>query len=160
MPAETKSFIKANWQRIQEVVPGTEFNYDFWTDCEPRRSTYPACRAIIAAKKQGAQYEVLMVQAIQDAYYLQASNPSNTDTLQACAAKVGLDEALFLADLHSEDTQQILEPNITHYLQLADRGVAAGFPSLVLSIDDHCVGVPIDYNNPQITIDFIVSRFQ
>ena len=43
---------KSNWKRIQEVIPGTKFNYDFWTLCEPKRSTYPSCRAVICAKNQ------------------------------------------------------------------------------------------------------------
>jgi len=160
MPADMRDYVKSNWQRIQEVVPSTEFNYDFWKDCQPRRSTYPACRAVVAAKKQGPQYEALMIQAIQDAYYLQASNPSDENVLQLCATKIGLDEALFLTDLRSTDTQQQLEDNIMHYLQLAGRGVTRGFPSLVLSIDDHCKEVPIDYNQPQVSTDFIASQFQ
>lgn len=50
MPDQTKQFIQGQWQKIQQMVPNTEFNFDFWTACDPKRSTYPACRAVIAAR--------------------------------------------------------------------------------------------------------------
>jgi len=81
MSKETQSFVQGNWHEIQRRVPNTEFNFDFWTRCQPRRSTYPACRAVIAARLQGEQYDDEMTLAIQRAYYLQAKNPSNKETL-------------------------------------------------------------------------------
>lgn len=52
MPADMRDKIKGIWQTIQQTVPGTPFNFEFWEKCTPRRSTYPACRAVIAARKQ------------------------------------------------------------------------------------------------------------
>ena len=60
MPEETRHYVMDNWKRIQQQLPDTEFNYDFWTTCTPRRSTYPACRAVIAARKQGKEYDEIM----------------------------------------------------------------------------------------------------
>ncbi|MFT5132007.1 MAG: putative protein-disulfide isomerase, partial [Gammaproteobacteria bacterium] len=57
MPESMQLSIKDHWQRIQQVVPGTKFNFDFWNVCKPRRSTYPACRAVIAATNQGKKFE-------------------------------------------------------------------------------------------------------
>ena len=37
--------LQAIWQKISSQL-GTEFNFDFWRDCQPRRSTYPSCRAL------------------------------------------------------------------------------------------------------------------
>ena len=53
IPAQTRSYVIDNWRRIEQTAPGTVFNYDFWQSCQPRRSTYPACRAVIAARRQG-----------------------------------------------------------------------------------------------------------
>ena len=50
MSIETREYVKGNWKRIQEMIPDTRFNYDFWTSCEPKRSTYPACRAVICCQ--------------------------------------------------------------------------------------------------------------
>jgi len=77
MPEQQQQKIQANWQRIEKTIPGIKFNYDFWTHCSPRRSTYPACRAVIAARKQHAKYEKHMINAIQQAYYTDALNPSD-----------------------------------------------------------------------------------
>ena len=68
MPAEQRIAIQDHWRRIEAML-GTEFNHDFWSCCEPRRSTYPACRAVIAAERQSRGKA--MTQAIQKAYYLQ-----------------------------------------------------------------------------------------
>jgi putative protein-disulfide isomerase len=80
MPVELRRTISGHWRKIQETL-GAEFNFDFWTKCTPRRSTYPACRAVIAAANQ--QHESEMILAIQRAYYLRAMNPSDTDILEA-----------------------------------------------------------------------------
>ena len=76
MNESTQMMIQQAWQRIEQMIPGKQFNYDFWTKCKPRRATYPACRAVIAAREQGDKYDVLMTSRIQQAYYQQARNPS------------------------------------------------------------------------------------
>ena len=53
MPMEMQQMLQSAWQRIQHTIPNTSFNYDFWRIGEPRRSTYPACRAVIASAQQG-----------------------------------------------------------------------------------------------------------
>jgi putative protein-disulfide isomerase len=72
MPLELQQRISSGWYKIEEAVPGTQFNHEFWTLCKPRRSTYPSSRAIIAAKKLDNTSEKRMLLAIQQAYYLQA----------------------------------------------------------------------------------------
>ena len=72
MAEEMQHQLQDTWHRIQQRIPNTEFNYDFWTRCQPRRSTYPACRAVIAARRIDVELEKSMVLAIQRAYYLQA----------------------------------------------------------------------------------------
>ncbi len=81
MPLEMQTKLKGIWQKIQQVVPGTEFNFDFWEKCSPRRSTYQACRAVIAARNQDPANEEAMILAIQHAYYLEAKNPADLSTL-------------------------------------------------------------------------------
>ena len=82
MPAEMRQRISGHWRTIHEML-GTEFNFDFWAKCKPRRSTYPACRAVIAAEYQNMGAE--MTNAIQHAYYLRAMNPSDLETLEMLA---------------------------------------------------------------------------
>ena len=75
MAEEMRAMLQQTWQRIQQTIPGTEFNFHFWQVCTPRRSTYPANRAVLAARLQGEGYDPAMTHRIQQAYYLEARKP-------------------------------------------------------------------------------------
>jgi len=128
MAASMQERLQSTWHRIAETVPGTEFNHDFWRKCQPRRSTYPACRAVLAARAQNSAFEEPMIEAIQHAYYLNAQNPSDLDVLVALAKDVGCDSETFAAAINSEEINEELHDNIVFAQQLG----AAGFPSLIL----------------------------
>ena len=141
MPIETREYVKGNWKRIQEMIPDTRFNYDFWTSCEPKRSTYPACRAVICAKQQHPDFENLMIYGIQKSYYLEAQNPSNDDVLINIAESLGLDIEKFKMDLKSSQINEILldEIKLTRSMDINS------MPSLVLKINGTLKGIDINY---------------
>ena len=153
MPLETQKYVQDNWVKIQKNVPGTEFNYDFWTLNEPRRSTYISCRAVIAAKKQHPDFEVLMTERIQKAYYLNALNPSNKDTLINIAQDIGLNEDLFKEDLKSSEVNDLLLDQI-HTTKTMP---ISGFPSLVLVKENNLERINIDYLNSNYIINQIIT---
>lgn len=132
MPQDLQQMISATWRRIEQQT-GTRFNHAFWQNCTPRRSTYPACRAVISAEQLKAGSSKAMIRAIQHAYYLQAQNPSDADTLIQLAEDLGLDRAVFTEQLYSEETEQLLQK----HLRLAAQIGANGFPSLYLTTDDN-----------------------
>jgi putative protein-disulfide isomerase len=139
-----------NWRRIQREIPGTEFNYDFWTRCSPRRSTYPACRAIIACRMQQPELENEMLLLIQQAYYLLARNPSDLDVLVALAEQLGLDTRQFVDDIQSEVCQNVLLEEIEFCREIN----ISSFPSLVLKQGKSYTSLDIDYNSST----FILSQ--
>ncbi len=141
MPIETREYVKGNWKRIQKKIPDTKFNYDFWTSCEPKRSTYPACRAVICAKKQHPDFENLMIHGIQKSYYLEAQNPSNEDVLIDIAESLGLDAEKFKMDLKSSQVHEILFDEI----RLARSIDMYSMPSLALQINSTLKLIDIDY---------------
>ena len=153
MSDDMRHYIQKNWQKIEKTIPGTQFNYDFWKNCSPKRSTDPACRAVIAAKNQAEKFEKIMINTIQQAYYLQAQNPSETSTLINLAASIGLDKQQFTQDLNSNTTQLQLEQDIT----LAKSLSASGFPSLVLAKNGINQSIQIDYNNPEFILQQIFT---
>jgi len=153
MPESMQSDIVGYWRRIQQHIPGTQFNFDFWDKCEPRRSTYPACRAVIATRKQNPELELEMIEAIQQAYYMGAQNPSNESTLITLAGALGLDEQQFASDLNSAETQQILEAEMMTGRRLG----AQGFPSLILAKDGQAQYLPLDYNSADNVLNLIKS---
>jgi len=151
MPQDMQQAIAGYWKKIQQHIPGTEFNFDFWQECEPRRSTYPSCRAVIAARKQKPELEREMIESIQKAYYLNAKNPSIDETLISIAGSLGLDEEKFAADLNSDETQLQLKKEINFGRQIG----AQGFPSMILEKDGRYEYVPLDYNDPSAALKLI-----
>ena len=145
MPQGMQQMLQQTWQQIQATIPGTRFNFAFWTDNQPRRSTWPSCRAILAARSQNPLFETPMITAIQIAYYLNAQNTSDTEILVSLAGDVGCDTALFANELHSEETRNAL----LHEIDFSRRLGAQGFPSLLHESDSGVVNrVRVDYNRP------------
>jgi putative protein-disulfide isomerase len=152
MSEEMRLNIIDNWRRIQREIPGTEFNYDFWTMCSPRRSTYPACRAIIACRMQKPALENDMLLLIQQAYYLQAKNPSELDVLAALAEQLGLDTRQFVDDIQSEVCQKKLLEEIEFCREIN----ISSFPSIVLKQGKSYASLDIDYNSSAFTLSQIL----
>ncbi|MEL6447199.1 MAG: DsbA family protein [Pseudomonadota bacterium] len=123
-----KQTIASYWHKI-EAVSQVTFNHDFWERNTPYRSTYAACRAVIAAERLRKVSSASMVKSIQSAYYQHAKNPSLEDTLVACASDIGFDAAQFLGALRSDDTEQLFQQHLSvvHQLQVT------GFPALFLT---------------------------
>ena len=153
MPNEMREYIQMNWHKIEQKIPGVSFNYTFWDSCTPKRSTYPACRAVIAVKNQNSDLEQTMVKLIQQAYYLEAKNPSEDDVLISLAKTLDLDIKQFTQDLNSESTQQLLSDDIA---LMQSMGVSS-FPSLVLQTTNGIKSITIDYNNPKLILNQIIT---
>ena len=145
MSEGTRSMIRQAWQRIEQMIPGTRFNYEFWDKNQPRRSTYPSNRAVIAARRQGEDYAARMTARIQQAYYREARNPSDDEVLIELADEIGLDAESFAEDLADETTQQELIEEISRSRAI---GIDS-FPSLAVVGDNGIRHIGLDYNNPQ-----------
>lgn len=141
MTEQTRQMISNTWKTIEQQVPGTMFNHDFWHKAEPRRSTYPACRAVIAAREQSA--EEAMLEALQEAYYLRAMNPSDTTTSLQLARELGLDVDAFEKSLLSPQTHQAL----LNEIESARRIGGNSFPSLFVRQGKTVHDIPVDYRD-------------
>jgi len=145
MPAEMRLALQQTWRRIQQTIPGTEFNFDFWSKCTPRRSTFPANRAVIAARRQGEEYDQPMTNRIQHAYYLEARNPSDNETLVELAADIGLDVERFAAELIDATTEHMLATEINSSRAM---GINS-FPSLALDSESGLNHIGLNYTDAQ-----------
>lgn len=123
MDDATKVYVQQAWRAVA-AASGAVFEHEFWQRCQPRRSTWPACRAVLAAGEHGRA----MFAAIQRAYYLEARNPSDAATLIELAGELGLDVGVFAERLDSDATRAQLAAQF----ELRDRLGAQGFPTLVL----------------------------
>ncbi|MES9925938.1 MAG: DsbA family protein [Candidatus Thiodiazotropha endolucinida] len=151
MPDDLRMRLQSTWREIRKRIPSTRFNFDFWALNTPRRSTYPACRAVIAARSIDPEMEDSMIVAIQQAYYLQARNPSDDTTLIELAMEIGLNEQQFSKLLNHSSTQQKLDSEIAQSLRLGVRS----FPSLVLQHEESYWPVAIDYLNAEPMLELI-----
>jgi putative protein-disulfide isomerase len=163
MPEKLRQQLCATWLSIEKKVPEIKFNYAFWDDwqhTQPRRATYPACRAVIAAhsfdrhNSDGTQvhtYENLIIDAIQTAYYQQALNPSDNSVLIKLAGEIGLNKSLFQTELSATHTQNELDNQIGQSRQMN----VSSYPSLVLKIDQGFWPVSIDYQTPDSMLEVV-----
>lgn len=151
MPKEQCQAIAGYWRKINELT-GADFNFDFWDKCTARRSTYPACRAVLAAAHQGAEQR--MIDAIQQAYYLRAMNPSDEHVLLTLAGQLELNQEQFSQDINSAETQFELEENF-----LLRRKIRVNsFPSLVLEVNNELTAIEVDYLDHSSTLASILNR--
>jgi len=151
MPEAMRQQIRATWRHIQTSVPGTEFNFAFWDQCQPRRSTWAACRAVLLAADAGLADR--MTHAIQQAYYLHARNPSDDAVLIDLADQIGLPSQPFADALNSPATRTRLEADMQHCRAL---GVTA-YPSLVLDSGGKHWPVAVDYQDAGAMLEAIAS---
>jgi putative protein-disulfide isomerase len=153
MPMEMQQALQQTWRRIETTVPGVRFNFDFWTATTPIRSTYPACRALLAARQQGPDCETRLLRAIQSAYYQQARNPSLLDTLEQCAAETGLDTVAFGRALRSPAIEQALQ----HDIQTSRGMGVTAYPSLRLLHEGQQSAITVDYSTHQTMLEQIAD---
>ena len=142
MPQKTIDYVQSQWKLVTNET-GARFNWDFWQCCQPRRSTYPSCRAVIAAGMQTEDARPEMIYAIQQAYYLNAKNPSDLDTLVDCAGQIKLDQERFAKDIQSTSVEQQLQ----HELNLRRLLDVTGFPSLRLEGDGKIHNIEINFKD-------------
>lgn len=140
MPLEQQKTIQSIWHQI-ETKTGTQFNYDFWTQCTPRRSTWRACRAIIVAEQLQPGSASTMAQAVQQAYYLEAKNPSDSSVLTALATSIGIDATEFAIQLDAENTHQQLK----QHMMISQQLDVSGFPALRAVKDQQAIRVSDGY---------------
>ena len=121
MPEEMRRYVQAAWRAV-EARTGARFEHAFWERHRPRRSTWPACRAVLAAGDRGRE----MFAAVQRAYYLEARDPSDRDTLAEIGVELGFERAPFAAAIDAPEARARLD----EHFALRDRLGATGYPSV------------------------------
>lgn len=92
---------------------------------------------------QQPDLEAEMLLLIQQAYYLQAKNPSDMDVLLSLAEQLGVNTQQFTDDIESEVCQNALLKEIEFCRDIN----ISSFPSLVLKQGKSYTSLDIDYNN-------------
>ena len=148
MPNDMQQMIQKYWRTVEQKTK-SKFNFDFWHQCNPKRSTYPSCRAVISAKNQNKERE--MIYAVQQAYYINAQNPSEYSTLIQLAKQIKLDIKAFEKDIYSNEVEIEFKKQRDNYLHLSNKG----FPSLILCAGNKSYNIDTDYSNEKNIINSI-----
>lgn len=148
--------IQGIWRNIEQTT-GAQFNHDFWQRCEPRRSTYPACRAVMVARQHSDILADKMIDGIQRAYYQHAKNPSDLATLSDCAQQLGFTANEFQQQMQTLASEERLEEEVEFIQRLG----VQGFPTLVLKVGSQWFSLPVDYKSSDgiiSAIDNLIAR--
>lgn len=129
MPEVMREQLQQTWQRISEMC-GVRFNFDFWRQNIPRRSTYPACKAVLVAREYDK--EPAMYARIQQFYFLEAGNPSLYENLYDLAEALGIPRQAFVERIHSAELDKLFRDELRFAVELG----AQGYPSVVLKRGD------------------------
>ncbi|MDP7061732.1 MAG: DsbA family protein [Planctomycetota bacterium] len=113
-----------------------------------------ACRAVVITRQHGLERE--MFAAIQQAYYLDARNPSDDDTLADLAHGFGLDHADFLAALHSEETEAALNKDFEIRRSMG----ANSFPSLGIERGGERMLVHRGWGDEELVLRILSSKLE
>ena len=92
-----------------------------------------------------------MILAIQEAYYREARNPSDDQTLLDLATRLRLDAERFQSDLSSAETQSLLKEQICLSRKLG----ADGLPSVILEHNGLYRRLPYDYRDAGVILERI-----
>ncbi|HIF41808.1 MAG TPA: DsbA family protein [Planctomycetes bacterium] len=144
MDDETRGYVRQAWKAVEQAT-GASFNWEFWSECQPRRSTYPACRAVLLAERLRSGAGPLMFDRIQQAYYQEARNPSDTGTLVALARDLGFDDGAFERELNAPGTQALLEADLAFRRELN----VHSFPTLILESGEERVVLTEGYSDAE-----------
>ena len=150
MDLSMRSKLQSIWHHIEENT-GTEFNHQYWKVNSPRRSTYPACRAVIAAGMLEPDSIAKMISAIQHAYYLNAKNPSDIAVLVECAELIGLDAETFKRLMTSDEINEELSQHLNASRNLG----VGGFPALLFDDGTQLTPLALGYS----TLEKLEARF-
>jgi len=156
MPVETQTMIQQAWQRIEQTVPNVHFNFNFWAENTPYRSTYPACRALLAAEQQSPELSPILRQNIQQAYYQEAKNPSLDKVLIECAKDSGLGIKKFSITLNSTE----IKIKLAEHIQFARTLEVNSYPSLRLVLKEEVHNIAINYADATSMLTQINSLLQ
>ncbi|KAF1071263.1 MAG: hypothetical protein GAK45_00564 [Pseudomonas citronellolis] len=126
----TRRYILEHWQAVQQAT-GQPFRFE---DALPEGFVYdtePACRAVVAARRLDEPAAWALLQAIQQAFYVQGRDVTQAAVLAELAEAAGLPRIEFADAFDSLDSRQATQADFSW---ARDLGIA-GFPTLLAERD-------------------------
>ncbi|MEP6968164.1 MAG: DsbA family protein [Pseudomonadota bacterium] len=127
MTPAARAELATHWTHVHEAS-GQPFDHAFLGRDGFVYDTDPACRAVVAARRQDPRLALPYLRAAQAAFYANNRDVTDAGVLTDLAARLGLDRARFEADLAAEDVKQEAWGD---YATSQNAGVR-GFPTLIV----------------------------
>lgn len=126
----TRRYILEHWQAVTERT-GQRFGFDGALPEGFVYDTEPACRALVTVRQLAPERVWALLQAIQQAFYLEGRDVSRPALLVELAEQVGVPRQAFAAAFDSVELQAATRADFTRVQNLG----IAGFPTLLAERD-------------------------
>ena len=150
MPEDMVKYLRRTWSQIESTcrVP---FNHAYGDQTPPPpRTTFISCRAVIAAERLAGRGEAF-AERIQDAYYTEAQNVWDFNTLCDLAEAFGFQRSSFADALMSDDVRAVHDEQ----RQLAERLQVEGYPSVLLIHQGQAYPIPVRHQGADVMLSDI-----
>ena len=150
MPEDMVKYLRRTWSQIESTC-GVHFNHAYWDQTPPPpRTTFISCRAVIAAERLAGRGEAF-AERIQDAYYTEAQNVWDFNTLCDLAEAFGFQRSSFADALMSDDVRAVHDEQ----RQLAERLQVEGYPSVLLIHQGQAYPIPVRHQGADVMLSDI-----
>ena len=152
MPEDMVKYLRRTWSQIESTC-GVPFNHAYWDQKPlPPRTTFISCRAVIAAERLAGRGEAF-AERIQDAYYTEAQNVWDFNTLCDLAEAFGFQQSSFADALMSDDVRAVHDEQ----RQLAERLQVEGYPSVLLIHQGQAYPIPVRHQGADVMLSDIAD---
>ncbi len=131
MPDELKSRLQGIWSQIHDRT-GQPFDFSFFERDGFVYDTEPACRAVISVRETKPELALILFRSIQQAFYADDRDTTNTDVLADLALAAGMDRETFLSAFNDPEMKS---KTADDFLSGPRVGVT-GFPTLLAEDSD------------------------
>jgi len=131
MDQAQKDLIRGHWEHVREAS-GQPFDFAFFAREGFVYDTEPACRAVVTARELEVQDTLGYFHALQNAFYAEGRDITQSDVLLDVAQSRGIERAAFATAFESDALRERTREDFL----LTLRSGVEGFPTLALEKDD------------------------
>jgi putative protein-disulfide isomerase len=143
--------ILQHWREVHQIT-GQAFTFENAMPDGFVYDTEPAARAVLTVGRIDSESAFPVFRRIQEAFYVDQKDVSDTEILASLAIETGIDKQQFL---DSFNTEELREATQRHYFQTREFGVK-GFPTIAIGTQqDHAV-----ITNGYMHSDDLIPRIQ
>jgi putative protein-disulfide isomerase len=126
MTANDLASVRTHWEHVREAS-GQPFDFAFFGRDRFVYDTEPSCRAVVVLRRRGMETGLAALRRIHRAFYAENRDVTDSDTLAALAAELGVDAATFRSEF---DSEAAVEETRGDFAVAQSAGIQ-GFPTLI-----------------------------